>query len=68
MSRRVSRHVPFNDGQDTTAESNRESREDRDDGEDREDIAVGSEACEHRQIEKRDGKTHCRRCDRQLYL
>ncbi|MFE3904176.1 hypothetical protein ACFXPY_28650 [Streptomyces sp. NPDC059153] len=27
-----------------------------------------SEACEHRQIEKRDGKTHCRTCERQLYL
>ncbi|MFE4794029.1 hypothetical protein ACFRFL_02725 [Streptomyces sp. NPDC056708] len=27
-----------------------------------------SEACEHPQTEKRDGKTHCRSCERQLYL
>ncbi|MFP3989033.1 hypothetical protein U9R90_16355 [Streptomyces sp. E11-3] len=25
-------------------------------------------ACEHRQTEMRDGKTHCRTCKRQLYL
>ncbi|WP_330239818.1 hypothetical protein [Streptomyces sp. NBC_00525] len=25
-------------------------------------------ACEHRQIELRRGKTHCRECSRQLYL
>lgn len=24
--------------------------------------------CEHRQTEKRDGKTYCRDCRRQLYL
>ncbi|MFE5091772.1 hypothetical protein ACFRCI_15525 [Streptomyces sp. NPDC056638] len=27
-----------------------------------------TEACEHRQTEKRDGKIHCRTCQRQLYL
>lgn len=25
-------------------------------------------ACQHRQIEKRNGKTYCRACNRQLYL
>jgi hypothetical protein len=24
--------------------------------------------CEHQQIEKRDGKTYCRTCARQIYL
>jgi hypothetical protein len=43
-------------------------RGDRQDREDREDVTAGSEVCEHRQIEKRDGKTHCRDCERQLYL
>ncbi|WP_327369971.1 hypothetical protein [Streptomyces sp. NBC_01217] len=27
-----------------------------------------NEACEHRQTENRDGKTHCRVCEQQLYL
>ncbi|MFD7403962.1 hypothetical protein ACFV7R_15080 [Streptomyces sp. NPDC059866] len=46
----------------------REVREVREDREDRENVTAGSEVCEHRQIEKRDGKTHCRDCERQLYL
>ncbi|MEE1942667.1 hypothetical protein V1L54_25220 [Streptomyces sp. TRM 70361] len=30
--------------------------------------SAGTEACEHLETEKRDGKTHCRACDRQIYL
>lgn len=29
---------------------------------------VATTMCEHRQTEQRDGMTHCRDCDRQLYL
>ncbi|WP_282697185.1 hypothetical protein [Streptomyces sp. CC208A] len=35
---------------------------------DRGGAATGPRTCEHRQTEKRDGKTHCRDCRRQLYL
>ncbi|MBC9727353.1 hypothetical protein [Streptomyces sp. TRM68367] len=38
------------------------------DREDRDDVTAGTEACEHRQTEKCNGKTHCRDCKRQLYL
>ncbi|GAA2635657.1 hypothetical protein [Streptomyces axinellae] len=31
-------------------------------------LTAGPGACEHWQIEKRDGKTYCRACERQLYL
>ncbi|THA60178.1 hypothetical protein E6P78_27870 [Streptomyces sp. A0958] len=30
--------------------------------------AATAGVCEHRQIEQREGKTHCRECNRQLYL
>jgi hypothetical protein len=30
--------------------------------------AARTKTCEHQQIEKRDGKTYCRACKRQLYL
>ncbi|WP_020684154.1 hypothetical protein [Streptomyces prunicolor] len=29
---------------------------------------TGTKTCEHRQTERRDGKTYCRECKRQLYL
>ncbi|AXK37476.1 hypothetical protein DVA86_19355 [Streptomyces armeniacus] len=30
--------------------------------------AAGTTTCEHRRLAKRGGKTHCRDCERQLYL
>jgi hypothetical protein len=33
-----------------------------------EDAMTKTETCDHRQTEKRDGKTYCRTCKRQLYL
>ncbi|MGC9535427.1 hypothetical protein [Streptomyces sp. UG1] len=44
------------------------SSAEREELEGREDVAAGYQPCEHRQIEQRDGKTHCRDCERQLYL
>ncbi|MFB6711826.1 hypothetical protein ACFCZY_03020 [Streptomyces sp. NPDC056237] len=34
----------------------------------RNETRPNSKACEHWQTEERDGKTHCRTCERQLYL